>query len=93
VNRDVKAEKLNKAFTVSKPKEVCKIPGIILGGINGRELALAENIAVDATSNIGELGNTMMKVNGGGKGQNEGTYRSIASSKVGPQYSFLEMPS
>jgi len=53
VNSNIKAEKLNKAFTVSKPKEVCKIPGIILGGINGREFALAENVAVNAASNIG----------------------------------------
>jgi len=30
---------------------------VILGWVNGRQLALAENIPVDATGDVGELGN------------------------------------
>lgn len=54
---DVQAKKLNKGFFVSKAQEIGEIPGVIFAGVDGRKLAGAKDIAVDASSDIGEFSN------------------------------------
>jgi len=55
VNGDVETEKLDEARVFAKAKESGQVVRVILGGIDRRKLSAAENIAVDATSNVGEL--------------------------------------
>lgn len=57
VDGDVKTEEFDKVALFSKAKDVGQIPRIILGGVDGRDLALTVDVAVDTTGNVGELGN------------------------------------
>lgn len=52
---DIETEKLDKAGIVTKAKQRRQVVGVILVGINGRELALSEDVAVDTTSNVGQF--------------------------------------
>lgn len=58
---DVKTEELDKVALFSKAKNVCQVPGVILGSVDGGNLALTVDVAVNTTGNVGELGNPMRK--------------------------------
>jgi hypothetical protein len=57
VDYDVQPQELNKRLVVAKAEKVGKIVRIILGRIDSREFAFAIDIAVDATGDVGKLGN------------------------------------
>ena len=57
VDGDVETEKLDELFLYSETKNVGQVPGVVLGGIDSGDFALTINVAVDTTSNVGELGN------------------------------------
>lgn len=54
---DVETEQLDEGLVVTETKDVRKIPGVVLRGINGRRLAFAIHILVDATRDVREFGN------------------------------------
>ena len=54
---DVESEQLNKTFVVTESEEGCQVVRIVLCDIDGWEFTLAEDITVDATSNVGQFGN------------------------------------
>lgn len=56
MNGDVESEKFDESGVLAETEEIGKIPGVVLGCIDGRKLATAINIAVNATGNIGKLG-------------------------------------
>ncbi len=59
MNGDVKPEELNETFTVSKTKEIGKVPRIIFRRVNGRKLAFAKDVTVYAASNVGKFGDAV----------------------------------
>lgn len=58
---DVEAEKFHKGLVVAKAEECSEVGRVVLGLVDGRKLALTKDVAVDATSNIRELGNTIKR--------------------------------
>jgi hypothetical protein len=56
VDSDVVTEELNESGVLAEAKKVGEIPGVIFGNIDGGKLATTVYIAVDATGNVGELG-------------------------------------
>ena len=56
---DVETHQLDEAGLVAEAKEVGQVPGVVLGGIDSGDFALTIDVAVDTTSNVGELGNTI----------------------------------
>ena len=66
MNGNVKTHKLDECRVFTKAKKRSQIPGVILAGVNSRELALSIDIAEDATSNVGELGNQIHSIFEGG---------------------------
>lgn len=61
MDSQVKTHKLDKALVVTKAEEGRQVVRVVFLKINSRELAIAENVAVDATSNVWELGNPVRK--------------------------------
>lgn len=57
MNGDVEPEELDEGRILSVAEECSQIPGVILAGVDSRDLALAVDVAEDAASNIRELGN------------------------------------
>ena len=57
MNSDVESEQFDKRLVVTEAEQSRQVPRVILVSINGRELALAVYIAIDAASNVGEFGN------------------------------------
>ena len=60
VDGDVETEKLNELFLLGESKEIGKVPGVILLSVNRWELSSTVDIAVDAASNVRELGDPTM---------------------------------
>ena len=54
---DVETHQLDEAGLVAEAKEVGQVPGVVLGGVDGRELATTVGVAVDATGNVRQLRN------------------------------------
>lgn len=92
MNGNVKTEKLHKGLVFTKAKKVGKIVRIIFVRVDSGELAVTKNIAIDSSGDVGKFGDTE-KYKHTKTRRKQTTHRSIASSKVGPQYSFLETPS
>ena len=57
VDGDVETEELNEGLVLAETKEGGEVPRVVLVGVDGRELTLAVDVLVDATSNVGKLGN------------------------------------
>lgn len=55
MDRDVQTEKVNEGIILAESKEMGKVPRIVLGRVNSRNLALAINITEYTTSNIREF--------------------------------------
>lgn len=62
VDSDVEAEELNKGMIITETKESREIVRVILGGVDGRELALTEDVTIDTASDVGKLGNASITV-------------------------------
>lgn len=57
VDGQVETHQLNKVLVVTESELVSQVEGIILVLLDGGDLAILEDVAVDAGSNGGELGN------------------------------------
>lgn len=92
---DIQSHQFNERLVITEAKECGEIVRVILASIDGRKFALAEHIAINTSSNVREFGNTVGRVSSNCVSLKEDatTYRSMQSSKTGPQYSFLEIPS
>jgi hypothetical protein len=56
VNGDIQAHEFNESLVITKAKERGKIVGVIFGGVDGRELSLTKDVAVNSSRNVGEFG-------------------------------------
>lgn len=56
MDSDIQAHEVNEGLVVAKAKQGRKIMGVIFGRVNGRELSLTEDIAVNSPCDVGELG-------------------------------------
>ena len=54
---DVETHELNERLVVAEAKEGREVVRVVLVGVDRGELALPVNVAVDATSDVGKLGN------------------------------------
>jgi hypothetical protein len=50
---DVEPHQFNKGFVITEAEEGCQIVGVVLCGIDGGKFAFAEDITVNAASNVG----------------------------------------
>lgn len=57
VNGDVETEQFNEAGVFAEAEERGKVPRVVLVSIDSRQLAQTINVAVNATSDIGQLSN------------------------------------
>lgn len=57
VDGDVETEELNEGRVLAEAEESGQVGGVVLVKVDGGELALSVDIAVDAAGNVGELGN------------------------------------
>lgn len=55
VYSNVETEQFNKGGVLAEAKECSKVPRVVLVSIDGRELAKTIDVAVDATSNVGQF--------------------------------------
>lgn len=88
MDSDVETHKLHKGLVITETEEGRKVMGVILVGVNGRELALAVKVVEDAACNVGQLGNANKQSQHMCSKKIEDvrcTHRSMLSSKVGPQ--------
>jgi len=56
---EIKTEKLDKGRILAKTKEMGKIPRVVFGRVDSGEFTETVDIAVDAGSDIRELGNNI----------------------------------
>jgi len=56
---EIKTEKLDKGRILAKTKEMGKIPRVVFGRVDSGEFSETVDIAVDAGSDIRELGNNI----------------------------------
>jgi len=56
VDGDIHAHEVNEGLVITKAKQRGKIVGVILSGVDGRELSLAEDVTVNPSCDIWELG-------------------------------------
>lgn len=59
---DVESKQLNKTCVITEAEESCEVVGVILCRIDGWEFTLTENVAVNATSNVGQFSNPTRNV-------------------------------
>jgi len=65
VDGDIEPKKLHESLVFTKAKECGKIMRVVFMRVDGGELAIAEDIAINPTCNIGKLGDAEIKrVNG-----------------------------
>lgn len=62
VDGQVESQKLNKLLVLAESEQGGKVLGVVSGGIGGAELAILEDVAVDAGSNGRELGEEVNRV-------------------------------
>lgn len=55
MDRDVQTEKVNEGIILAESKEMGKVPRIVLGRVNSRNLTLPINITEYTTGNIREF--------------------------------------
>ena len=65
VDGDVETHELNEGLVVTEAEEGGQVGGVVLVEVNGGDLALAKDIAVDATGNVRELGDPINDVSCG----------------------------
>jgi len=57
VDGEVESHQLNKVLVLGEAELVGQVPRVVLVLLGGRDLAVLEDVAVDARGNVGELGN------------------------------------
>lgn len=65
MDSDIQAHEFNKGLVIAKAKQSGKIVGVVFGWVNGRELPLTKDVAVNPSRNIGEFGNPRILSAGG----------------------------
>lgn len=66
VDGDVQPHELDKVSVVTETEQGSQVGRVVLAGVNGRELAVTEDVSEDSASNVGELGNEVHGVIEGG---------------------------
>lgn len=66
VDGDVQSHELDKVSVVTETEQGSQVGRVVLAGVNGRELAVTEDVSEDSASNVGELGNEIHGVIEGG---------------------------
>ena len=93
MNSDVETEELNKGRVLAKAEESGQVGRVVLVEVDGRELALTEDVSVNSAGNVGEFGDPgPVSSNVSSCRMRRYTHKSMQSSKTGPQYSFLLIP-
>ena len=59
---DIQAHEVNEGLIITEAKQRCKIVGVIFGRVDGRELSLTEDVTVDSSCDIGELGDPKVAI-------------------------------
>jgi len=62
VDGNIQPHQLDEGFIVTEAKKGRKIGRVILIWVDGRELAIAINVAVDTTGDVGELGDKVHRI-------------------------------
>ena len=57
VDGEVEAEELDESLVVPKAEKGCKVVGVVFRGVDGGKFTLAEDVAVNATGDVGEFSN------------------------------------
>ena len=57
---NIQTHEFDKGLVIAEAKQRGKIVRIVFGRVNGREFALAKDVAVDPSRNIGELGDPIV---------------------------------
>jgi hypothetical protein len=92
VDCDVETKELDECLVIPKAKEGCKVSRVIFTRVNGRQLSITKHIAEYTTGDVRQFGNPT-EVNISNQLSRTITHRSMESSNVDPQYSFLDTPS
>lgn len=66
VDGDVQPHELDKVGVVTETEQGSQVGRVVFAGVNGRELAVTEDVSEDSASNVGELGNEVHGVIEGG---------------------------
>lgn len=85
MDSNIEPKKLYESLIFTEAEECGKVMRVIFMRVDGRELAITEDIAINPTRDIWKLGNPETKSEDGETKCAWSTNRSIASSKVGPQ--------
>jgi len=59
---DIQAHEFNEGLVVAKAKQCGQIVGVILGRVDGRELPLTKDVAINPPRDTRELGNPRRSV-------------------------------
>ena len=62
MDSNVESKQLDEGIVLAEAEKSCQVPRIILVGVDGRKLATAIDVAVDATSDAWQLGNPTMYI-------------------------------
>lgn len=63
VDSDVQTHQLDESLVLSESEEVGQVVRVILGSVDGGQLARAVQVAVDSASDVRELGDAKRGVN------------------------------
>ena len=86
VDGDVETEKLNECWLIGEAKERCKVIGVVPVRVDYRQLARTKYVAVDTSSDVWQLSDPgRQTISTVLDKLTVYAYKSIASSKVGPQ--------
>jgi hypothetical protein len=66
VDSDVQTHQLDELLVVAETEEGGKVGRVVLGLIDGGNLAVTVNVAEDSSGNVGQLGNEVHRVIEGG---------------------------
>lgn len=62
VDSDVQSHELDKVGVFTETEQGSQVGRVVLAGVNGRELAVTEDVSEDSASNVRELGNEVHRV-------------------------------
>jgi hypothetical protein len=56
VDGDIEAEQLDEGFVLAEAEKVGKVPGVVLGWVDGWNFALTVDVTEDSSGNSGKFG-------------------------------------
>jgi len=68
---DIQAHEFNEGFVIAKAKQCGQIVGVIFGRVDGGELSLTKDIAINSPRNTRELGDPRRSVSAGRGGEEQ----------------------